>query len=124
MWDGKKYHLVKPLRWAGRAIATISVVFFVVVGIGSAVSEGIGSMTIAGATLGLIVVIAVAGCVASWWRYIVAGILLVCTSIGLGVHIGYFAGHSHVRAWSIIGLPYLVAGTLILSSWWLSRQRT
>jgi len=40
---------------------TISVVFFVVVLIGSAVSEGIGPMTIAGATLGLIVVIAVAG---------------------------------------------------------------
>jgi len=40
---------------------TISVVFFVVVLNGSTVSEGIGPMTIAGATLGLIVVIAVAG---------------------------------------------------------------
>jgi len=90
--------------------------------IASAASEGMGPMTVESGTLVLLGAVALAGCIASWWRDMTAGILLVLTSIGLGVHIGCFAGHNHVLAWSIIDLPYLVAGALVLSSWRLSRQ--
>ena len=122
MLKGQKYRIARPLRWTGRAISTITAVFFVGMLIGSAASEGIGPMTIESGTLVLLGVVGLAGCIASWWRDITAGILLALTSIGLGVHIGCFAGHSHVLAWSIIGLPYLVAGVLLLYSRWLSRQ--
>jgi len=110
------------MRWAARVIGLIAAVFFLGMLIGSAVSEGAGPMTIESSTLVLLGAVALAGCIASWWRDTTAGILLVLTSIGLGVHIGYFAGHNHVLAWSIIGLPYLVAGILILISWRLSKK--
>ena len=117
-----RVRLAKHMRWAARTIAIVATVFFVGMLIGSAVSEGVGPMTIESSTLALLGAVALAACIASWWRDITAGILLVLTSIGSGVHIGHFAGHNHILAWSIIGLPYLVASILILSSWRLLRQ--
>lgn len=122
MSERKHNRLAKGTRWAARAIATIGAVFFLVMLIGSAVSEGVGPMTIEIGTLVLLGVVALAGGITSWWRDMTAGILLVLTSVGLGIHIGCFAGHNHVFAWSIIGLPYLVAGLLLLSARRLSRQ--
>jgi len=122
MLKGHKYRIDRLLRWAGRAVSAIAAVFFVGMLIGSAVSEGIGPVTIETGTLALLGVAALAGSIASWWQDMTAGILLVSTSIGLGVHIGSFAGHNHVLAWSIIGLPYLVAGILVLSARRLSQQ--
>ena len=122
MLKGQKYRIARPLRWAGRAIGTIAAVFFAGMLIGSAASEGVGPMTIESGTLVLLGVAALAGCIASWWRDMTASILLVLTSIGLGVHIGCFAGHNHVLAWLIIGVPYLVAGILVLSARQLSRR--
>jgi len=122
MLKGQKYRIDRLLRWTGQAISAIGAVFFVGMLIGSAASEGIGPMTIETGTLVLLGVAALAGFIVSWWQDMAAGMLLVSTSIGLGVHIGCFAGHNHVLAWSIIGLPYLVAGVLVLSARRLSQQ--
>jgi len=40
----------------------------------------------------------------------------------LGAHIANFAGRNHMLAWSMLGLPYLVAGILLLNSWRLSQE--
>jgi hypothetical protein len=48
--------------------------------------------------------------------------LLVATSAGLGAHIGFCAGRYHLLVWSMLGLPYLVAGVLMLLAWRLSRH--
>jgi hypothetical protein len=117
MLESNRTRLAKLMRWAARAIALVAALFFVGMLLGSAISEGVGPITVESGTLVLIGVGALAGCIVSWWRDVAAGILLVLTSIGLAVHIGCFAGHSHFLAWSMIGLPYLVAGILILSSW-------
>jgi hypothetical protein len=122
MLESERYRLARLSRWAARAIGTIAAVFFVLMLIGSALSEGLGPVTTESVTLVLLVAVALAGCAVSWWRDMTAGVLLILTSIGFAVHIGCFAGHGHALAWSIIGLPYLVAGVLILSAWWLSRQ--
>lgn len=122
MSGSNEHRLAKRMRWAARVIGSIAAVFFIGMLIASAVSEGVEPMTTESSTLVLLGALAAASCIASWWRDIPAGILLVLTSIGLGIHIGYFAGHNHVLAWSIIGLPYLVAGILILSSWRLSKR--
>lgn len=116
MLKSQKYRIARPLRWAGRGIGTIASVFFVFMLVGSAINEGVGSISIAGGTLALLGAVALAGGILSWWKDIPAGALLILTSIGLGIHIGYFAGHSHFFAWTIIGLPFLVAGILIISS--------
>jgi len=79
-------------------------------------------ITIAGITLGVLAAIALAGSILSWWREQLAVVLLILASIGFGIHIGIFAGHNHLLAWSMIGLPYLVAAALLFESWWLTRK--
>ena len=122
---------VKRMRLAGRIIALVITVFGGAMLIGEAVGEfqrG-GWAVIAEATLtdpGLLLVIigavALAGCILSWRRERVGGILLIAVAAALGAHIANFAGRNHMLAWSMLGLPYLVAGILLLNCWRLSRQ--
>ena len=118
----KHDRLAKRMRWAARAIGLVAAVFFVFMLIGSAVSEGVGPMDIESSTMVLLGAVALAGCIISWWRDTIAGMLLVLTSIGFGVHIGYFAGRNHALAWAMVGLPYLVAGVLLLVSFRFSMK--
>ncbi len=113
--------LIKLLRWAGRVIASIAAFWFLLMLIGSAVTEGAGPITIETGTLVFLGLMAVAGGILSWWKDAISGIVLFLTSVGLGIHIGCYAGHNHVFAWVLIGLPYLIAGMLMLSSWRLSK---
>jgi hypothetical protein len=118
------HRLAKPMRWAARVIALILTIFGATMLIGAAVSDFLsqGSVTtsLEGTTLVLIGLVALAGFVLSWWKDLPSGILLVATSVGLGIHIGICAGHNHIMAWAILGLPYLVAGVLLLYAWRLS----
>ena len=77
---------------------------------------------IEGMLLVIIVAVALAGGILSWWQERLAGILLVLAAVGMGIHIGAFAGRNHVFVWLVMGLPYLVAGLLFLNSWRLSRK--
>jgi hypothetical protein len=75
-----------------------------------------------GVTLGIITLFALAGCIISWWRERLAGTLLVLAAIGLAIHIGIYAGRNHVLAWTVMGLPFLIAGVLFFDSWRISRN--
>ena len=120
-------HLAKRMRWAARIICLIVTVFGATMLIGEAINEflaqGFITTSVEGSLLVMIGLVALAGCVMSWWRDLPASILLVATSAGLGVHIGIFAGRNHFLAWSILGLPYLVAGVLLINAWRLSKQK-
>lgn len=113
---------VNLLRWVGRGIASIGALCFLLMLIGSAITEGAGPITIETGTLVLLGLVALAGGTLSWWRDAISGILLFFTSVGLGIHISCYAGHNHFFAWVLIGLPYLIASTLMLSSWHLSKE--
>jgi len=111
------------MRLAGRIIALVITVIGGVMLIGGAIQEGLeASTTDGGVQLGIIGAFALAGCILSWWRVRAAGILLVAVAAALGAHIGVFAGRNHLLVWSMLGLPYLVAGILLLNSWRLSRE--
>ena len=114
--------LTKFLRWAGRTIASIAAIWFLAMLIGAAITEGTGPITMESGTLVLFGVIAVAGGILSWWKDAISGILLFLTSVGLGIHISCYAGHSHFFAWTLIGLPYLIASILMMSSWRLLKK--
>jgi len=120
-------HLAKRMRWAARVIGLIITVFGATMLIGEAISEflaqGFVTTSVEGGLLVVIGLAALAGCVMSWWRDIPASILLVATSAGLAVHIGIFAGRNHFLAWSMLGLPYLVAGVLLINAWRLSKHK-
>ncbi len=122
---------VERMRLAGRIIALVITVFGGIMLIGEAVGEylrggwaAIAPPTPADAGLLLVIigVFALAGCILSWWRGRAAGILLVAVAAALGAHIAVFAGRNHLLVWSMLGLPYLVAGILLLNSWRLSRE--
>ena len=118
------------MRWAARAIGLLAAAFILMMVIASAIgtiqTEGWGGADraelIQGALIGVLGALGLAGCVVSWWRLRLAGILLVVTSVGFAIHIGILAGHGHFLAWSMLGLPYLVAGALLFASWRLSAQ--
>ncbi|MBA7631664.1 hypothetical protein ES703_39199 [subsurface metagenome] len=128
MLESKQERLAKRMRWAGRVIGLVAAGFFLMMLIGTAVAEvlteSLEPMTIEGALLAVLGVIALAGCIVSWWRERLASILLILTAAGLGAHIGVCAGRNHFLAWLMMGFPYLVAGGLLLTSWRLSRKPT
>jgi len=126
MLQGNKHRLSKRMRWAGRLISSGAAAFLLVMLIGAGVSEflagGLEPITLEVSLLVLIGAIAVAGAIVSWWRERLAGILLVLTAIGFGIHIGFYAARNHVLVWLMLGLPYLVAGGLVLASWWVLKK--
>jgi hypothetical protein len=89
--------------------------------IGSAITEGADPITIETGTLVFLGLMALAGGILSWWKDAISGILLFLTAVGLGIHISCHAGHNHLFAWVLIGLPYLIASILMVSSWRLSK---
>ena len=123
--------MAERMRLAGRIIA------YGITGFGGAmlIGEAVGEFTQKGwaaitptspADPGLLLVIigavALAGCILSLWRERAAGIMLVAVAGALGAHIAVFAGRYHLMVWSMLGLPYLVAGILFLNSWRLSQE--
>ena len=119
--DAHHSKLISILRWAGRVIASVGALWFLLMFIGSAITEGAGPITIETGTLVFLGLMALAGGILSWWKDAISGILLFLTSVGLGIHISCYAGHNHVFAWVLIGLPYLIASILMVSSWRLSK---
>jgi hypothetical protein len=139
----KRYRLAKGLRWAARIIGLPATLFGAMMAIGegiqSLLTEGFGPinspLTWGGSLIVLSMVVALAGCIVSWWRLRLAGILLVLTFIGL-ITAGILAGGpvdlperfslplilANMGRASIMGSPFLIAGVLFLVSWCLSRQ--
>ncbi len=116
------------MTWTARIVGLVTAIFLAIMVIGSAAGEIINDKPIPfdveGVTLGIIAVVALAGCIISWWRERLAGTLLVLAAIGLAIHIGISAGRNHVLAWTMLGLPYLIAGVLFFGSWKLSKKMT
>jgi hypothetical protein len=111
---------------AARIIGLVIAIFMAIMVIGSAAGEIINDepvpFDVEGVTLGIITLIALAGCIMSFWWERLAGTLLVLVAIGLAIHIGICAGRNHMLAWTMLGLPYLIAGLLLISSWKLSKK--
>ena len=125
--ESKQYLLAKRMRWTGRVIGLFTAGFFLAFLIGEAISEVLAedweaTIGVEGILLGILVAIALAGCIISWWRQRLGGILLILASIGLGIHIGIIAQRNHFLVWLIMGFPYLIAGGLLLYAWWLERK--
>ena len=126
MLESRQYRLAKRMRWAARVIGLVAAGFLLIMLIGTAIAEllteDLEPFAIEGILLFVLAVIALAGCIVSWWRERLAGILLVLVAVGLGIHIGIVAGRNHFPVWLMVGLPYLVVGALFLTSWRLLRK--
>ena len=121
-----KQKLVRWLRLAGRGIG------FTMVGVGGtalvagAVGEylagGLVQPELVGVLLAVIGAAALAGMILTFYRERVGGIILVSVAAALGAHIANFAARGQAQVWSMVGLPFLVAGGLFLNAWRISRE--
>ena len=122
----RNQRLAGRMRWTARIVGLVVAIFMTIMVIGSAAGEITSDepipFDVEGVTLGIITAVALAGCIMSWWRERLAAMLLVLAAIGLAIHIGISAGRNHVLAWTMLGLPYLIAGVLLFGSWRLSRN--
>jgi hypothetical protein len=121
MTDDKQYNLAAAMRFIGRAIGFTAALFMMVMLIGGAFAET-GPVKTAGILLAIIGAAALAGCILSFWRERLAIVLLLLVAIGLGIHIGVYAGRNHFVTWLVLGLPYLAAAALLFCGWWLERK--
>ncbi|UCE97217.1 MAG: hypothetical protein JSV74_04425 [Dehalococcoidia bacterium] len=126
MRDSKQRRLAIRIRLLGRVFGLVtagfSLIFIVAEAFGEPANAYVAADKLAGFLLAILIVIAIAGCILSWWRERTAAVLLVLVAVGLGIHIGVYAGRNHLLAWSMVGLPYLIAGELLLYAWRLERK--
>ncbi|MDD4876314.1 MAG: hypothetical protein PHQ86_04185 [Dehalococcoidales bacterium] len=124
-----KHRVAKWMRWTARLIGLLTAGLILIMFIGETVTElldeglePVNADIMAGILIGVLGVIGLTGCIVSWWRERLASLLLVLTAAGFGIHIGIYAGRNQFLAWSIIGLPYLVAAALLFYSGKLSNK--
>jgi len=118
------------MRLAARVIGLIAAGFFLFMLIASAIGEVITGAwettsqadKIQGSLLAAFAAIALVGCIVSWWRERLAGIVLILTAVGLGAYGGAIAGRHNIIVGLVLALMYLVPGGLFLISWRLSRK--
>jgi hypothetical protein len=122
-----KYLLAKRMRLAGRIIGFGATGFVLTFLIGETSAEflakGWAAVTVEIIIVGVITAIALAGCIVSWGKLRAAGVMLIVSAFLTATNIPPLQPliPNNVRVWLIVGLPYLVAGTLFLNSWRLSR---
>lgn len=109
------------MRLSGRIIASIAASWFLAIFIGEALSCDPAPFTLEGATVVAVGLVGIAGAALSWFRAWPGAIVLLATSALIGAHIAAFAGRWHLLVWMVLGLPYLVAGLLLLGSLRMSR---
>lgn len=126
MTNNKQHRLAKKVRLTGRVIGLVAsgftLLFLIASAIGGTITENETGEVAGGILLAALIAIALTGCILSWWRERLAAILLVLVAIGMGIHIGIYAGRNHFLVWLMLGLPYLAAGKLLFYAWWLERK--
>ncbi len=111
-----------PLAMAGRVLGFVAAGFFLSLIVGEFRRQG-GDMTSLETGLAVMsAVIALTGCVISFWRERLAGILLISAAAAWGIVQYSVVGIHDSTVWAVYGMPYLVAGLLFFRSWWLSGE--
>jgi hypothetical protein len=125
--ERRHYRVTQGMKLAARIIGfgTVGFVLTFLIGETSAefLAKGWAAVTVETVIVGVITVIALAGCIVSWGKLRAAGVLLIVSAFLSATNIPPLQPliPYNVRVWLIVGLPYLVAGTLFLNSWRLSR---
>lgn len=125
--ERRLYRVTRGMTVAARVIGigTVGFVLTFLIGETSAeyLAKGWAAVTVESVIVGVITGIALAGCIVSWGKQRAAGVMLIVSAFLTATNIPPLQPliPNNVRVWLIVGLPYLVAGTLFLNSWRLSR---
>jgi len=111
-----------PLGMVARVIGFIAAGFFLSLIVGEIRKQGGEVTTLEAGLAGMSGGIALTGCIISWWRERLAGILLVSASAVWGIVQYTILGIHDATIWAGYGMPYLIAGLLFFRSRQLSGE--
>lgn len=111
-----------PLGMVARIIGFVAAGFFLSLIVGELRKQGGEVTTVEAGLSGMSGGIALTGCVISWWRERLAGILLVSASAVWGIVQYAILGIHDSTIWAGYGMPYLIAGLLFFRSRQLSGE--
>jgi hypothetical protein len=109
-----------PLAMVARVIGFVAAGFFLSLIVGEFRKQGGEVTTLEAGLSGMSAGIALTGCIISWWREKLAGILMVSASAVWGIVQYAVLGIHNSMIWAAYGLPYLIAGLLFFRSRQLS----
>ena len=125
-----KNRAAKGLRWAARVIGLGGTLFYLMNLFVAFAFTAFANYPYIHSTVGILLaataVIALLGCIISWWREWLAGVLLIISwlpPLGLvicRIAVGRYSGDIDDWLGYASALPF--AGLLFLLSWWLSRK--
>ena len=126
----KQRPLVKVIRWAARVVGMGGTLFYLLCLYAAWAFSAFGNYPYIHSTVGIFLavtaVIALIGCIISWWREWLAGVLLIISwlpPLGLvicKIVMGRYAGDVDDWLGYASALPF--AGVLFILSWWLTRR--
>ena len=125
--ESKRYQIASRLILSGRIIGFGIVGFVLTFLIGETSIEfqagGWQAIAVEPVLIGVITGIALAGCILSWWKLRLSGILLLVSAVLSATNIPPLTPliPYDVGGWLIVGLPRLVAGVFFLGAWRVSK---
>jgi len=105
----------KGLLWTARIIGTIIVAYWLLMGIGYGLSES-EPFTWESAVITILIIASTMSMVAAWRREKLGGIMLVIVGVAFCIFAVISAGHNHLFAVLISGVPFIIIGSLFLIS--------
>ena len=116
--------LTSVLRWFARGIGLIANLFFLLIGIGKALSPTAPLSVEIVPVIILIGTCVIGYIILSWWREGIGGALIFVAGLILGSYVFFAAGRNKLLVASIYGYgsPYLVVGGLFGVYWLRSRR--
>jgi len=118
----------KRMKLAARIIGLLAsgglVIVFIMSGVAEIIDRGWGTIPedMQGIILAVLSILALAGCILSWWREQLAGIMLIVIAIALGSYGGAIAGRHNIIVGLMLSIPLLISGVLFILSARFSRK--
>ena len=115
--------LILVARIIGFTMVGIATAFIISGVIDQFIREGAGIPLPRLVWLVLILAMALTGCILSWRRVRLAGILLIVSGVAMGVDMAVTAGRNQLVLF-MLGLPFIITGLLFIKSWRLVRPQS
>jgi len=103
----------KTIRWLARILGLIIVLFWLIISLGYAFSDS-ESFTGQSLIITLLVIITTISFIITWRKEKLGGIILITGGIIHSIAAYFMAGHNHLFAVLITGLPFILIGVFFL----------
>ena len=111
----------KWMRWIAHGIGSFASAFWLLVGVGEAISEPT-PWSLEGAMLAVLLTTTVLGVLIAWWWEEIGGTIVMIDALALCTFAYVTVGRNKTFAMLLSGGPFLVASILFLASWRRTRS--